>query len=145
MLQEHLYRIFLLSSSRQRGEADVSTGHEEIESRRKRLASKRDSVPTVTLSFSSSDMSTALTKLTIYLLQENYAFLQIFHHNTHTDFDIFHPRHQPAVRLTLRVIESGTTAAVAPAPAFDHLDRPDTASLIQRLLEVCTPASGNLP
>jgi hypothetical protein len=98
-----------------------------------------DSVPTVSVHIAPSQMWEVLSRLTTYLLQEEYAFLQTFHNGQYMEFEIFQHAGSAAVRLTLH-----TTEPVSPAELPTELtDEPapegETTLLMQRLLEVCNP------
>jgi hypothetical protein len=98
-----------------------------------------DSCPTVTLHLSSTHIEDVSRRLTIYLLQERLAFLQIFHAAQGTAFDIFYPQGDSVVRLVLQTAESADPAELAATSTADLRSVGEISPLLQRLLEVCTP------
>ena len=89
--------------------------------------------PTVTLDFPASDLPAVLTRLTTYLLQQSYDFLQTSHAAGHVDFDVF-SQQQPLVRLTLRAVEAGGSAPGRPTPVLPPTLAADAVALIHHLL-----------
>ena len=98
-----------------------------------------ESVPTVSLHISPSQMWEVLRRLTTYLLQEEYAFLQTFHHGQYMELEIFQHAGPDAVRLALRITESASSAGLPQGPTYEPALAGEAALLIQRLLEVCNP------
>ena len=98
-----------------------------------------DSVSTVSLHLSPSQMWEVLRRLTTYLLQEEYAFLQTFHNGQFTEFEIFQHAGPVAVRLALRTTESVGSVGLPTDPTYEPAPIGETALLMQRLLEVCNP------
>ena len=96
-----------------------------------------DSIPTVSLHISSFQMRNTLRRLTTYLLEEQYAFLQTFHRGQRTEFEIFQQSGQAMVRLTLQATASASPAGNTTASMDERTQAGETARLIQRLLEVC--------
>ncbi len=96
-----------------------------------------DTMPTITLDMSLARMQHVLSRLTAFLLQEPYAFLQTFHGEQRTEIEIFLHASHPAVRLTLRVVETAETAGIVPAPVCEDPVQAETVAFLQRLLEVC--------
>ena len=98
-----------------------------------------DSVPTVSLHISSFQMRATLSRLTTYLLEEQYAFLQTFHSGQHTEFEIFQQSGQVVIRLIPRATESVSLTGKPTESTDEHTQAGETSRLIQRLLEVCNP------
>jgi hypothetical protein len=64
----------------------------------------------VTLYVPLSHLPALITRLTTYLLQKSYDFLQTSHAASHVDFEIFAQR-QPLVHLTLQPVEEESATA----------------------------------
>jgi hypothetical protein len=75
-----------------------------------------------------------ITRLTAYLVQEQYEFLQTFYDTTHTAFDIF-KQQQPIVCLTLRSVEDNDPASTPAALVSTHALTADAVALVQYLLQ----------
>jgi len=97
-----------------------------------------DAVPTIILEVPAFAMPDTIERLTAFLLQHQYGFLQTFNPDDalHPVFEIFPAQAQPGVRLTLRAIESGASTPLIHTPANAATASPETAALLQRLLEV---------
>ena len=90
-----------------------------------------ESPPVVTLHFPTAHMPAIITRLTTYLLQKSYGFVQTCYDAGGTDFDIFTLQNHPMVRLTLRAAESsGTPTSVSSRPLTA-----DVVQLLQHLLQ----------
>ena len=89
---------------------------------------------TVTLCFAVSHLPAAITRLTTYLLQKSYDFLQTSHNASQVDFDIF-VQQQPLVHLTLQSVEEGGPASGTLAPTLPEALAADAVELIQHLLQ----------
>jgi hypothetical protein len=96
-------------------------------------------VPTVSLHIAPSQMWEVLRRLTTYLLQEEYAFLQTFHNGQYTELEIFQHSGLAAVRLTLHSTESVSPAGLPTGPTYEPALAGETTLFIKRLLEVCNP------
>lgn len=102
--------------------------------------------PTVTLRSPPAHLPVVLERLTAFLLQANYAFLQTWHSAEHTDVEVFDQHQQLLVRCTLRVAEAPAPVSVLPeaaAPGMPLLS-PPLRSLFQELARLC-PASTSSP
>ena len=88
---------------------------------------------TVTLYFPPLHLPAVITRLTTYLLQKSYDFLQTSHATSHVDFDIFAQQH-PLVHLTLRSVEEGSPAPGTLAPVLPPALAADAIELIHHLL-----------
>jgi hypothetical protein len=80
-----------------------------------------------------------LRRLTTYLLQEEYAFLQTLHHKQYMEFEIFQHAGPVAVRLALRTTASVEPVGLPMGATYEPAPVGETALLMQRLLEVCNP------
>ena len=100
----------------------------------------QDAVPSITLDVSAASMPHVLTRITAFLLQHEYAFFQTFKHAQPTVISIFLSAPQLGLYLSLRSIDSETPGPVIHALARDDNLPSETASLLQRLLEVCDPS-----
>ena len=89
---------------------------------------------TVTLYVTASHWPAIITRLTTYLLQKSYTFLQTSHNASQVDFDIF-VQQQPLVRLTLQSVEEGSPASGTLAPTLPETLAADAVELIQHLLQ----------
>lgn len=90
--------------------------------------------PTVTLYFSTLEMPAIITRLTTYLLQHHYTFMQICYDTQHVGFEIFTQQGQLVVRLTLQAADDpGALSRRSPdeLPAFLSAD---AVRLLQHLL-----------
>lgn len=88
---------------------------------------------TVTLYFPLSALPAVITRLTTYLLQKPYDFLQTSYADSHVDFDIFAQQH-PLVHLTLRSAEEESPAPGMLAPVLPPTLAADAVALIHHLL-----------
>jgi hypothetical protein len=87
----------------------------------------------VTLYFPLSHLPALITRLTTYLLQKSYGFLQTSHAAGHVDFDIF-AQQQPLVHLTLQSTEEASPTAEILAPTLPPTLATDALELIHYLL-----------
>ncbi|HEY7495837.1 MAG TPA: hypothetical protein VIH59_32630 [Candidatus Tectomicrobia bacterium] len=87
----------------------------------------------VTLTFSLSHLPALSTRLTTYLLQKSYDFLQTSHAAGHTDFEIF-AQQQPLVHLTLQAVEEGSPTAGILAPTLPPTLAAEALELVHHLL-----------
>lgn len=69
------------------------------------------SPPALVLPFPPHRLPAMMTRLTTYLLQHQYEFLQTYHDAHHMEFDILVQPDRPAVRL---VLQAGETPAPSP-------------------------------
>jgi hypothetical protein len=97
---------------------------------------------TVTLHVPAQQLPVLLTRLTTYLLHNQYTFLQTCHHTTHTDFDIFQQQ-RPLVRLTLRSADVSQ-----PIPDMWVSELPPTlaaeaVAIIHHLRQATSPRAGS--
>jgi hypothetical protein len=93
---------------------------------------------TVILHFPLSRIPVIITRLTTYLLQKHYSFLQTYYDAGHVDFDIFNQQNQPLVRLTLQAGDGPDSSASLPDSTTFRLLPADTAHLLQHLLQTET-------
>jgi hypothetical protein len=105
-----------------------------------------DATLTVTLEVPASAVSDMMERLTAFLLHHQYGFVQTFNpgDTRHTVIEIFPAQAQPGVRLTLQATESGMSTPLIHPPADVTAAPPETAALLQRLLEVFNTPSGNI-
>jgi hypothetical protein len=87
----------------------------------------------VTLYFPLSHLPALITRLTTYLLQKSYNFLQTSHAAGHADFAIF-AQQQPLVHLTLQSVEEESPMAGILAPTLPPTLGADALALIHHLL-----------
>jgi hypothetical protein len=80
------------------------------------------------------------------LLHHQYEFVQTFNPGAarHTIVEIFPAQAQPGVHLTLQATESGTSTSRLHIPADVAAAPPETAALLQCLVEVLNRSSGNI-
>jgi hypothetical protein len=80
-----------------------------------------------------------ITRLTTYLLERHYGFLQTYYTPEHTAFEIFDDQDQPVIHLTVKGA-SGTAprSAVQTSPVLCHL-APEATNLVQHLLQLEVP------
>ena len=102
--------------------------------------------PTIILEVLASAVPDVMERLTTFLLHHQYEFVQTFNPSAarHTIVEIFPAQAQPGVRLTLQATESGTSTSLLPTPADLTAAPPETAALLQRLLEVLNTSSGTI-
>ena len=105
-----------------------------------------DAAPTVILEVPASAMPDMMERLTAFLLHHQYRFVQTFHPGDarHTIVEIVPAQAQPGVRVTLQATESGMSTSVLHPPADVTAAPPETAALLQRLLEMLKTPSGNI-
>lgn len=105
-----------------------------------------DAVPTVSLEVPASAMPDLMERLTAFLLHHQYGFVQAFNPGDarRTVVEIFPAQAQPGVRLTLHATASGTSTSLVHTPADLAAAPPETAALLQRLLEVLNTPSGKV-
>ena len=104
-----------------------------------------DAAPTVILEVPAFAVPEMMERLTAFLLHRQYGFVQTFNPGDarHTVVEIFLAQSQPGIRLTLRATESGTSTSLLHPPADVAAAPPETAALLQRVLEVLNTSSGN--
>ncbi len=91
---------------------------------------------TVTLHCSPVRLPAMITRLTTYLLEQQYGFLQTCYASGHSDFDVFDVEHQPIVHLTVKATNDMQALSEARAlPISSHL-APEAAQLLQHLLRL---------
>jgi hypothetical protein len=105
-----------------------------------------DTAPTVILEVPASAVPDMMERLTAFLLHHQYGFVQTFNPGDarHTVVEIFPAQAQAGVRLTLQETESGTSTSLLHTPADVTAAPPETAALLQRLLEVFNTHSRNV-
>ena len=105
-----------------------------------------EAAPTVILEVPASAMPDVMERLTAFLLHHQYEFVQTFNPGDarHTIVEIFPAQAQPGVRVTLQATESATSTSLLPTPADVTAAAPETAALLQRLLEVLNTSSGTI-
>ena len=110
--------------------------------------------PTAILHIPVSQLPVVLARLTVFLLQAGYAFLQTFHSAGHTDVEIFDQHQHLLVRCTLRVADTTSpvsTLPESPAPGTLILSpqsavlSPPLMSLLHELVQLCTASSEHRP
>ena len=89
----------------------------------------------VTLHFPLAHMPVIITRLTTYLLERHWSFVQTRYHAERADFDVFDSQHQPLIGVRLQVADrpdpaSETLAILAPRPLNTEATR-----LLQHLLQ----------
>ena len=101
---------------------------------------------TVILEVPASAVPDMMERLTAFLLHHQHEFVQTFNPGDarHIIVEIFPAQTQPGVRLTLQATESGTSTSLLPLSADVTTAPPETATLLQRLLEVLNTPSGNI-
>jgi hypothetical protein len=88
----------------------------------------------VTLYVPLSHLPVLITRLTTYLLQKSYDFLQTSHAADHVDFEIF-AQQQPLVHLILQAVEAADPTAGSLPPTLPA----DALELMHHLLETSLP------
>lgn len=95
--------------------------------------------PDVILHIPQTQLQAVQARLTDYLLQGQYAFVQSFSSGLDTTFDIFPPAIPERIRLVLCPATHGTSVGVTQSPTTDapppsvHM-----ATLVDRFVRVCT-------
>ena len=102
----------------------------------------KDTIPIITLNVPIGNMALILNRITTFLLQHEYAFLQTFQQAQPMGINIFPPPPQLGLHLNLHLVDSDVPPVITTSTGNDNLPS-ETASLLQRLLEVCDP-SGDL-
>lgn len=101
-------------------------------------------VPTVILNVSASAVPDVVARITAFMLQHQYAFRQTVHPEPHTEIDIFSSSDTQALdiraRVSLQVSASAPSEPFIQWPADITSVPPETATLLQHLLEVCPPS-----
>lgn len=105
-----------------------------------------DATLTFILEVPASAVPDVMERLTAFLLHHQYEFVQTFNPGDarHTLVEIFPAQAQPGVHLTLRATESGTSTSRLHTPADVAAAPPETAALLQRLVEVLHTSSGKI-
>jgi hypothetical protein len=105
-----------------------------------------DTVPTIILEVPASAVPDMMERLTAFVLHHQYGFVQTFHPGEarRTTFEIFPAQAQPGVCLTLQATESGTSTPLLHLSADVTTAPPETATLLQRLLEAFHTPSGKV-
>jgi hypothetical protein len=99
-----------------------------------------DPTPTITLYLSVSQMAAAMATLTVFCVQQSYAFLQTFHSEEQAVCELFTPQRQCLLHLTLQATHpDGPTPGIFPLLP-ESLWPDDIASLLQQLVQLCTSA-----
>ena len=94
--------------------------------------------PTVTIPSAALQMPVVLARLTAYLLDARYAFLQTCHSAGHVDIDVFDQHQQHLVHCTIRETETDT---LVPGPSVwpaQETMAPDLVPLIHALVQAGT-------
>jgi len=89
---------------------------------------------TVTLHVPERQLPVFCTRLTTYLLQHHYAFLQTCHDVTQNDFDILHQQH-PLLRLTLRSADLSDSPPGLSLSALPPTLAAEAVAILQHLLQ----------
>lgn len=100
--------------------------------------------PTVIIASATGQMPAVLARLTTFLLQARYAFLQTFPSPGHADLDVF-DQQQLLIHCSIHETEAGT-----PVPASSVLPvrgslTPDLEPLVRALVHACTAPSEPQP
>jgi len=77
-----------------------------------------------------------ITRLTTYLLEHQYGFLQTYYTPQHTEFEVVDAQERPVVRLTMK--GSGEAAVLSAMPVLSVASQlaPAAAHLLQHLLQL---------
>lgn len=108
----------------------------EVDNNTYEKAPGMEPAPTVTLHIPPDRLPAMVTRLTTYLLERQYGFLQTYHMPEHAEFEVFDARDQPVVNLTLQgVSETVAQSTVQTLPDSHHL-APEADCLVQHLLQL---------
>lgn len=88
-----------------------------------------EAVTTITLHFSPHRLPAMITRLTTYLLERQYGFLQTYHTPEHTEFEVFDTEERSVIHLTMKSAKETETRSMTQRvpvacrlmPAADHL------------------------
>lgn len=95
-----------------------------------------ESAASVTLYCSPARLPEMITRLTTYLLEKQYGFMQTCYTPAHSDFDVFDAAQQPIVHLTVKATnDTQALSEVQALPTSSPL-APDAAQLLQHLLQL---------
>jgi hypothetical protein len=94
-------------------------------------------IPMIRVHMAASQMQEALSRLTAYLLEEQYAFLHTFHSGEHTELEIFQQSGAAVVHLTIQTGASTRPTGHETAATDEQSQSGESARLIQRLLDIC--------
>lgn len=76
-----------------------------------------------------------ITRLTTYLLERQYGFLQTYYTPEHTEFEVFDAEDQPVIHLMVNGVNETTMQSMAQmASVVRHLT-PEADHLVQHLLQ----------
>lgn len=81
-------------------------------------------------------MPAMITRLTTYLLQDHYMFLQTRYDTTRVGFEIFTAQEQLLLRLTLQTTESTTSVSRLPTTRTPLPLAAEATRLLQHLLQL---------
>lgn len=95
--------------------------------------------PDAILHLPQTQLQAAQARLTDYLIQAQYAFMQSFSGHNDAIFDIFPPAMPESVQLALCPAEGGVSVDDAPDQAMRTAA---LSALIERLVAVCTAEEG---
>ncbi len=99
--------------------------------------------PDIIMHLPQAQLQAAQARLTDYLLQAQYAFMQSFSGDADTIVDIFPPSIPEGVQLVLCPAESGVSVEYAQDQAISAAEpSAQMAALVQRLVAVCTAHKG---
>lgn len=95
-----------------------------------------ESAAPVTLYCRSARLPEMITRLTTYLLEQQYGFMQTCYTPEHADFDVFDAEQRPIVQLTVKATNDTQALSEAQALPISSPLAPDAAQLLQHLLQL---------
>lgn len=102
-------------------------------------AAQVEPAPTVTLHFPPARLPAMITRLTTYLLEHQYGFLQTYHTPEQAEFEVFDAQAQCVVHLTVKGSNATVARSAAQALSVASDLAPEVAHLLQHLLQLEMP------
>ena len=98
-----------------------------------------EAATTITLHFSPDRLPAMITRLTTYLLERQYGFLQTYYTPEHMEFEVFDTEDQPVIHLTVMSMNETATRSIAQTASVVRHLTPEADHLVQHLLhrELC--------
>lgn len=93
-------------------------------------------IPPVTLHFPAARLPAMITRLTTYLLEHRYGFLQTYYAPEHVEFEVVDAQEQSVVHLTVKGTNATVTRSATQALCAASDLTPDAAHLLRHLLQL---------
>ena len=93
-------------------------------------------IPSVTLHFPPLHLPAMITRLTTYLLEHQYGFLQTYDTLEQTEFEVFDAQDRPMIHLRLKGSRATAAQSVTQVLSEARHLAPDVTHLLQHLLHL---------